>query len=271
MPELPEVETVRRGINKYVKGQQINAVEIHQPQLRWPIPPLIKRLLPGHSIIEIKRRGKYLLLNCGVGTIIIHLGMSGSLRIQNSEATLQKHDHVVFRLSNQTSLCFNDPRRFGCLLWEEHDPLQHRLLSKLGPEPLSKAFDVDYLFAKSRKRQVAIKQFIMNSQVVVGVGNIYACEALFNAGIHPECAAAKLSKPRYQRLVDAIKRILAQAIKQGGTTLRDFITVEGKPGYFKQQLHVYGRGGEACTNCKATLKSIRLAQRSTVYCSHCQT
>lgn len=270
MPELPEVETTRSGIEPHIKNQQIKQVVIRQPKLRWPIPISLAKDLPEHSINEVIRRGKYLLLTSEPGTVIIHLGMSGSLRILKRPTPVGKHDHVDFELCSGDILRYTDPRRFGCILWEVNDPLQHPLLSKLGPEPLLEEFDSKYLHQLSRKRKAPIKTFIMDSHVVVGVGNIYANEALFMAGISPKRAAGGISKARYEKLVLAIKKVLAKAIQVGGTTLKDFTNSNGDPGYFKQSLQVYGRGGLPCNKCKKGLTEIRIGQRTTVYCSACQ-
>ncbi len=270
MPELPEVETTRRGIAPHVCGQTIENVILRTDKLRFPIPANVQRDLRGKQFTEVARRGKYLLLSATNGTAIIHLGMSGKLRIVNSRLTPIKHDHVDIVFANQQCLRFNDPRRFGALLWTTDDPLQHSLLSKLGPEPLTREFNGHYLFTKSRQRKAPVKAFIMDSHVVVGVGNIYATEALFKAGIHPKRAAGRISEARYIKLTKAIKVILRAAIKQGGTTLKDFLNSDGKPGYFKQRLNVYGRAGEPCLDCGTTLKSLQLGQRTSVYCPSCQ-
>ncbi|MDG2090178.1 MAG: bifunctional DNA-formamidopyrimidine glycosylase/DNA-(apurinic or apyrimidinic site) lyase [Gammaproteobacteria bacterium] len=270
MPELPEVETTCRGIQAHIEGKTVVDVIIRQPKLRWPVSPELKNLLPGQRIRKVSRRGKYILLESDAGYALIHLGMSGSLRIVKTAEALKKHDHVDIVLKNGDILRYHDPRRFGCMLWAGSEPYKHVLLEKLGPEPLTDDFNAEHLFALSRKRSSAIKTFIMDSHNVVGVGNIYANEALFSAGIRPKRQAGKVSKSAYIKLVAAIKAILAEAIEQGGTTLRDFVGGDGKPGYFKQSLSVYGRGGEACINCKTLLKEIRLGQRSTVYCPVCQ-
>lgn len=270
MPELPEVETTLYGILPHVKLQKIEEVTIRQSQLRWPIPLQIQKTLPGQQFLNLKRRGKYLLLQTESGTLIMHLGMSGRLRILNSPTPPQKHDHVDIRFTNQTLLRFTDPRRFGAILWTTADPLAHDLLKDLGPEPLHSDFTGSYLWETAKKRKIAVKSFIMNSQVVVGIGNIYATEALFAAKIHPKKSAGKLSLQQYNDLVKACKKILRAAITQGGTTLKDFAKSDGKPGYFKVYLKVYGRGGLPCLTCKTTLKELRLGQRSTVYCPRCQ-
>lgn len=270
MPELPEVETTCRGIQAHIEGKTVKEVIVRQAQLRWPVSTELSTILPGQRIKNVSRRGKYLLLESGAGYVLIHLGMSGSLRIAKKKEEAKKHDHVDIVLKNGFILRYRDPRRFGCMLWAGREPFKHVLLEKLGPEPLTDDFNATYLFALSRKRSSAIKTFIMDSHVVVGVGNIYANEALFAAGIRPRRQAGKVSKSAYIKLVAAIKAILASAIEQGGTSLRDFVGGDGKPGYFKQSLSVYGRAGEACVNCQTELKEIRLGQRSTVYCPGCQ-
>jgi len=270
MPELPEVETTCRGITPHIIGKIVQTVIIRQAKLRWPIPLSIKRLLPGQRIDQVSRRGKYLLLHTAVGTVIMHLGMSGSLRIVKQHEAVEKHDHVDIVFGKNCILRLRDPRRFGAVLWTRHSPYSHKLLSSLGPEPLSDDFNVDVLFLRSRNRKIAIKPFIMDSKIVVGVGNIYASEALFRAGIRPTTQAGRISLARYQRLVSAIKSVLSAAIESGGTTLRDFTNGEGKPGYFQQKLQVYGRAGENCTTCGTHIKLIQQAQRATYYCTHCQ-
>jgi formamidopyrimidine-DNA glycosylase len=270
MPELPEVETTRRGIEPLLGGQVVRQVIVRDRRLRWPVDKDLESHLPGQRITRITRRGKYILIYTAAGTLIIHLGMSGSLRILPCNTAALKHDHVDIVFANQQCLRLRDPRRFGSVLWTCGDPLQHELLKDLGPEPLSDDFNAEYLFALSRKRKVAIKQFIMNSHIVVGVGNIYANEALFMAAIRPGIAAGRLTKPRYVKLVEAVKIVLNNAIQQGGTTLRDFTASDGNPGYFQQQLNVYGRGGEPCPQCGTPVKSLQQGQRATYYCPHCQ-
>lgn len=270
MPELPEVETTRRGISPHIVGQQISDIVVRQKKLRWPIPAQISQQIPGEKIESVERRGKYLLLNCASATLLIHLGMSGSLRIVHANTPPQKHDHFDFIFKSKKILRYTDPRRFGCLLWHSGDINDHKLIANLGPEPLTDAFSADYLFKQSRGKSAPVKSFIMDSKIVVGVGNIYANEALFHAGIHPKRAATKISKQRYSQLVDCIKDVLGKAIEVGGTTLRDFTNSSGEPGYFKQSLFVYGRGGQPCKQCDQPLIEIRLGQRSTVYCGKCQ-
>lgn len=270
MPELPEVETSRRGIAPHLKGLRISTFEVRNSSLRWPVPVDELQALAGETINEIERRGKYIKLICDSGYILIHLGMSGSLRVLLQPEPPKKHDHVDLVMENGAILRFNDPRRFGCWLFQSGKMQEHPLLASLGPEPLQDEFNAEYLYTQSRKKAQPIKTFIMDSHVVVGVGNIYASEALFMAGIHPGRAAGKISRVRYELLVKAIKSILAAAIKQGGTTLRNFINSEGKPGYFKQQLMVYGRKGESCHQCSSLIKIAKHAQRSTFYCAECQ-
>ncbi|MCH7816463.1 MAG: bifunctional DNA-formamidopyrimidine glycosylase/DNA-(apurinic or apyrimidinic site) lyase [Proteobacteria bacterium] len=271
MPELPEVETTRRGILPHIKSRRVTKIILRQEKLRWPITPALAKELPGQTFRSVKRRGKYLLLGTDIGTLLIHLGMSGSLRIVDQKRPVGKHDHVDIVLDDGHILRYTDPRRFGCMLWLQSDIESHPLLRSLGPEPLGSQFTGVHLFDRSRKRVAAIKSFIMDSRIVVGVGNIYASEALFLSGISPKRAAGKVSLRRYQKLAECIRQILQQAIKAGGTTLRDFTDSNGNPGYFKQSLRVYGRAGLPCMTCKKPLKEIRLGQRSTVYCSTCQT
>ena len=270
MPELPEVETTRRGIEPHIVGKRVKALHVRQPRLRWPVPPAIHEA-EGRKLQAVQRRGKYLLLRFSNGTIIAHLGMSGSMRIAARGEPPLFHDHVDLECSDGTLLRYCDPRRFGAWLWTRDDPLQHELIVRLGPEPLTEAFNVDYLVARAKGRKSSVKTFIMDSHVVVGVGNIYANEALFMAGIHPKRPAGRISRARYARLVSAIKAVLAASIDMGGTTLRDFVGGDGKPGYFKQTLRVYDRAGQPCVGCKGPLTEIRLGQRSTVFCKLCQT
>lgn len=275
MPELPEVETTKCGIAPHLQGQVVASLAVRQAQLRWPIPADLNANLEGQTILEVERRGKYLGLHTAKGTLIIHLGMSGSLYLvaENTEALF--HDHVDLHLNSGYWLRYTDPRRFGAMLWHAKETasstwLDHSLLASLGPEPLSDAFHADYLFELAKGKKQATKLFIMNSKNVVGVGNIYANEALFLAGVHPHSAVGKLSRKRMVRLVECIKQVLAKAIEQGGTTLKDFVGGDGKPGYFKQSLQVYGRAGEACHTCSTILEETRLGQRSTVFCTSCQ-
>lgn len=269
MPELPEVETTRRGIEPYLVGQRVTRVIVRERRLRWPIPEDLDVRLSGQRIEAVERRAKYLLIKAEAGTLIAHLGMSGSLRLVDAELPHGKHEHVDIVLESGMALRYTDPRRFGALLWS-NDPLSHTLLASLGPEPLGDEFDGDRLFRMSRGRSMAVKPFIMDNAVVVGVGNIYASEALFAAGIDPRRAAGTVSRARYLKLAEEIRRILACAIERGGTTLRDFVGGDGKPGYFQQELFVYGRGGEFCKNCGSTLRETRLGQRASVHCIRCQ-
>lgn len=270
MPELPEVETTCRGIAPHIEGQRIERVIVRQPRLRWPVPETLAQTLTGLSVRSVSRRAKYLLVSTATGTLLLHLGMSGNLRIITAGQEAGKHDHIDFVFANGTVLRFNDPRRFGAVLWTAEPPEQHPLLRDLGPEPLLEDFNGKLLYELSRNRKTAVKSFIMDSHIVVGVGNIYANEALFMAGIRPTRQAGKISLARYQKLAECIRIVLSQAIQQGGTTLRDFVNEAGKPGYFQQQLRVYGRAGLACIDCRQPLTEIRLSNRSTVFCSHCQ-
>lgn len=269
MPELPEVETSRRGIAPWMENQVVSGVVIRERRLRWPVPTDIDRTLPGCVIRSVRRRAKYLLFDTDVGSVMLHLGMSGSVRIVDADEPAAKHDHVDICFENGKALRFRDPRRFGSLLWAAV-PEEHALLRQLGPEPLSAEFDGRYLWQQSRGRRVSIKQFIMNAAIVVGVGNIYASEALFRARIHPKRAAGRISQARMSTLCQVIKSVLERAIDAGGTTLRDFYGGDGEPGYFQQQLDVYGRDGLPCRNCEAPIASVVLGQRSTFYCKLCQ-
>ncbi len=269
MPELPEVETTRKGILPYIDQQTVAKVVVRQPKLRWLVPDEIHDM-ESERVQSVTRRGKYILIETSAGTTLIHLGMSGSLRVLDVGTEPAKHDHVDIVFENGKLIRLHDPRRFGAVLWTTKNPLKHKLIRSLGPEPLGDDFNVDYLFQYSRGRKVSIKQFIMNGHVVVGVGNIYACESLFSAGISPKALAGKVSKKRYEKLVVVIKEVLARAIEQGGTTLKDFVQAEGKPGYFQQQLNVYGRAGESCLVCESAVKQIKQGQRSTFYCAKCQ-
>ena len=269
MPELPEVETTRRGLLPHCRGQRITEVTLRERRLRWPVDPELPRLLRGQRIGDIQRRAKYLKLLLDSGTLLVHLGMSGSLRILTAPTPALKHDHLDFTLGNACILRFNDPRRFGSVQWFPED-CELTPLADLGPEPLTPQFDGAYLHRQSRGRRVAVKPFIMDARVVVGVGNIYATEALFRSGIRPDRQASRISAARYERLAEEIRQVLAAAIDQGGTTLRDFVGSDGRPGYFAQQLDVYGRAGEACRRCGAELREKRLGQRSSVFCAVCQ-
>lgn len=270
MPELPEVETTKNGIEPHLVGVAVEKIVIRQPILRWPITPELSEKMEGQVIRSVSRRGKYIGIHTDIGTMIVHLGMSGSLYLVEQKTEALFHDHVDVVLSSGKCLRYTDPRRFGSILWTENDWLQHPLISSLGPEPLTDTFNSSYLVAKAKTRKKPIKTFIMDSKIVVGVGNIYANEALFKSGIRPDRHAGRISKQRLSLLVENIKIILREAIEQGGTTLKDFVGGDGKPGYFKQSLSVYGRAGSACVNCQKELTESRLGQRSTVFCSHCQ-
>lgn len=269
MPELPEVETTRRGIEPHLVGQRVTRVIVRNGRLRWPIPEDLDVRLSGQRIVRVERRAKYLLIWAESGCLISHLGMSGSLRLVPAGTPAGKHEHVDIELESGMALRYTDPRRFGAMLWS-HDPLQHELLVRLGPEPLTDDFDGERLYRLSRGRLSAVKPFIMDNAVVVGVGNIYATEALFASGIDPRRAAGSISRARYMRLAEEIKKVLAHAIERGGTTLRDFVGGDGSPGYFQQELMVYGRGGEFCKVCGGTLREVKLGQRASVYCPRCQ-
>lgn len=274
MPELPEVETTRAGLAPHVTGRVVSDVRLRRDDLRWPIPPDVARALPGQRIDAVRRRAKYLLLDTDAGSALLHLGMSGSLRVVPADAAVRTHDHVDIGLAAGVDrpaqvLRFNDPRRFGCLLWQPRGET-HPLLRELGPEPLSDDFDGDHLFARSRGRTAPVKSFLMDQRIVVGVGNIYAAEALFAAGIAPLREAGAIARVRYARLADAVRSILAHAIARGGTTLRDYINPDGAPGYFEQELMVYGREDQPCRRCGRALRHAVIGQRASVWCGHCQ-
>jgi formamidopyrimidine-DNA glycosylase len=270
MPELPEVETSRRGIEPHIVGTRVERVVIRNRSLRWPVSRSVDRNLVAKTIDSVSRRAKYLLINTESGAAILHLGMSGSVFIVDRDTPAGVHDHVDIDFDSGKTLRFRDPRRFGSLHWSQ-EPLQHKLLKSLGPEPLGDQFDGEYLWKQSRGRRVSIKQFIMNAHVVVGVGNIYASEALYLAGINPRRAAGRVALQRYEFLSAAIQEVLANAIKAGGTTLRDFYGGDGDAGYFQQQLEAYGREGEPCRRCNAPITAIVQGQRSSYYCKQCQT
>jgi formamidopyrimidine-DNA glycosylase len=271
MPELPEVETTRRGIRPLLVGRRVEAVVVRQRQLRWPVPEVLDHDLPGRTFRDVRRRAKYLLLDTEpAGTVLLHLGMSGCLRVIPSATPAAKHDHVDLVLDDGGALRLTDPRRFGACLWISAGGPPHPLLRHLGAEPLSAALTGDYLYRVARRRRVAVKNLLMDSRLVCGVGNIYANEALFRAGIHPLRAAGNISLRRYAVLVAAVREVLGEAIAAGGTTLRDYRDADGNPGYFVTNLAVYGRAGEPCLRCGANLKQVRSAARSTVYCPRCQ-
>ncbi len=270
MPELPEVETTRRGIEPHLRGRVLSGILVRDARLRWPVPVEALRAFIGTRIERVERRAKYLLLRSERGSIMLHLGMSGSLRIVAQETPAAAHDHIDLLLDDERCLRLRDPRRFGSVHWLAPESDEHPLLTGLGPEPLDPGFGGDYLYSKSRGRRRAVKEFIMDGRIVAGVGNIYANEALFEAGIHPTRPAGRIARARYRRLANAIGRVLREAIEQGGTTLRDFTNADGAPGYFRIALAAYGREGEPCPQCARPLRAIRQGQRATVYCPRCQ-
>lgn len=270
MPELPEVETTKNGILPHIVNQTITAVTVRQPKLRWPIPKNIQQKLLQTTITGVERRAKYLLIKTNQGTIILHLGMSGSIRILNQPMPPNKHDHIDLVFSNKKTLRFTDPRRFGAFLWTDENPTEHPLLINLGPEPLDKQFNGNYLWQTAQTKSLPVKSYIMDGKVVVGVGNIYATEVLFMAGIKPTASAKSISLPQYNKLASIIKLVLRKAIKKGGTTLKDFVNSDGKPGYFVNELKAYGRAGLPCVQCGEKLYAISIGQRNTTYCENCQ-
>ena len=270
MPELPEVETTLRGIAPHLKDQVVANVIIRNARLRWPIPLTLTSTLSGHTIRNLQRRAKYLLIQFDHGTLILHLGMSGSLRILTSATLPDKHDHFDLVIHNGAILRLRDPRRFGAVLWHVGELSSHPLFAKLGPEPLLDDFNGEYLYLATRKRSTAIKQVLMDNHVVVGVGNIYANESLFRAGIKPQLAAGKLSRPRCKKLAEEICSTLSESIKLGGSSLRDYVDSDGKQGYFQQHYWVYGRAKEPCKRCGAPIRLIKQGQRSSFYCPVCQ-
>jgi formamidopyrimidine-DNA glycosylase len=270
MPELPEVETTRRGLAPVLEGHAITRVVVRERRLRWRLPAGFESRLEGCRVRDVARRAKYLLIGTDRGTLIVHLGMSGSLRVVGPALPPRPHDHVELVLDSGRCVRFNDPRRFGCLIFVAGDPLAHPLLRALGPEPLSSAFDTDYLYRRTRRRRVAVKPLLMNAAIVVGVGNIYASEALFRAGVRPQRAAGRLSRAEAARIVSAVRRVLGAAIRVGGTTLRDYVNADGEPGYFRQKLYVYERAGEPCRACRTPIRQRVQGQRSTYWCPSCQ-
>ncbi|MBK1643638.1 DNA-formamidopyrimidine glycosylase [Thiocapsa imhoffii] len=274
MPELPEVETTLRGIRPHLEAKRIERLIVREPRLRQPIAPETPERVAGCTIRTLSRRSKYLLIELDRGSLLIHLGMSGSLRIVTADTPVRKHDHLDLVLADQRCLRFHDPRRFGLFLWTDDTPecalQRHPLLRGLGLEPLSPGFDGEHLHRSAQQRRIAVKNFIMDPRVVVGVGNIYASESLFLAGIHPNRACHRISRERYRRLADTIRTVLEASIIQGGTTLRDFVREDGHPGYFARSLRVYGRAGEPCGVCATPLRQQRIGQRSSVYCPRCQ-
>jgi formamidopyrimidine-DNA glycosylase len=269
MPELPEVETTRRGLAPHLEGRRVTSVLLRRPDLRWPIPDAVRERLPGQRIQAVRRRAKYLLADTDAGSALLHLGMSGMLRVLPPDTPVGPHDHVDIGLDSGRVLRFTDPRRFGSLLWQPPGEV-HPLLAGLGPEPLDPAFDGAHLARLAQGRRAPVKTFLMDQAVVVGVGNIYAAEALFQAGIDPRRAAGRVSDARFEALAAAVKAILAHAITRGGTTLRDFLNPDGAPGYFEQELWVYGRAGEPCKRCGRTLKGAVIGQRASTWCPACQ-
>lgn len=270
MPELPEVETTRRGIEPHLLGRRIRAALVHEARLRWPVTPALDAALRGQRVLAVQRRAKYLLLRLTRGTLIVHLGMSGNLRIMPQPSARLKHDHVELQLDSGHALRLHDPRRFGSCLYITGDPLQHALLRGLAPEPLEARFDGAYLHRVTRGRRVAIKTLLLNGRLITGVGNIYASEALFRARIRPGRSARSLTRAECARLAAAIRRVLAAAIRVGGTTLRDYVGADGDPGYFRQKLYVYERAGLPCRRCRTPIRRIAQGQRSTYYCRQCQ-
>ena len=268
MPELPEVETTRRGIAPLVEGVRIEEIIVRNPNLRWPVE--LPAEVAGQTIERISRRAKYLIFELQHGSLIVHLGMSGNLRVVAAGAAYRKHDHVAWRLASGSELRLHDPRRFGSVHWHAGEPLTHWLLADLGVEPLGNEFNGAYLRAQVGKRRAPVKNFIMDARVVVGVGNIYANEALFLAGIRPSVRVNRLSRAAWERLAQAVREVLLEAIRLGGTTLRDFVKQDGNPGYFQQSLNVYGRQGEPCRRCATLLTGCRIGQRATTYCRSCQ-
>lgn len=269
MPELPEVETTARGIRPHIEHRVIESVQVRNFKLRWPVDADLPQILSAQTLQSVERRAKYLLLKFNTGTLICHLGMSGSLRIITAPTELKKHDHISLHFSHGVELRYHDPRRFGAMIWTPEPVEQHPLLKLLGPEPDS-ITDPNYLYHLSREKKTAIKTFIMDNHNIVGVGNIYANEALFLSGIHPKRAAGRISKARFQTLQRTIQEVLTKAIEQGGTTLRDFVNSDGQPGYFAQQLNVYGKTNQPCPVCETSIKSLTIAQRNTFYCPNCQ-
>jgi formamidopyrimidine-DNA glycosylase len=270
VPELPEVETTRRGIAPRLVGRRVTDVIVREPRLRWRVAPSLVRELPGQVVRAVERRAKYLLLRTKGGTVIVHLGMSGSLRVVPCTTPTTPHDHVDIALAEGRCLRLRDPRRFGAVLWTETDPCAHRLLAGLGPEPLGEDFTHDYLYRRTRKRRVAIRDLLLNSRIVAGLGNIYANEALFLAGVRPTRPAGRLSAAECARLVKTVRATLRRAIRAGGTTLRDFANADGLPGHFQQVLNVYGHAGDPCPRCRAPVRLARLGNRSAFYCPRCQ-
>jgi len=270
VPELPEVEITRRGLVPHLVGRRVEAVVVRNRNLRWPIARNLGKRISGSTVRSVERRAKYLLIGCGSGWLIVHLGMSGSLRVLPRATPAGKHDHFDLVIDSGLIVRLTDPRRFGAVLWEARDPHAHPLLANLAPEPLGAEFNAGWLHAHTRGRSAAIKTVLMDSHTVVGVGNIYASESLFRAGIHPKTVAGKISRERCDRLVQAIRETLSAAIDAGGSTLRDFVGSDGNPGHFQQNYYAYGRGGEPCRVCGKTIRLLRQGQRATFFCPQCQ-
>ena len=270
MPELPEVETTRRGIAPHVTGRRVVRVDVYDPRLRWPVPADLDACVRGRTIDRVDRRSKYLLLRLGTAALLVHLGMTGTLRVYRDPPPRGRHDHVDIVLDDGTLLRYRDPRRFGAMLWIASANEGHPLLAALGPEPFDAAFDADYLWRTTRTRRTSIKLVLMDNRVVTGVGNIYANEALFRAGIRPAARASRLSKARLARLVDAVRDVLRAAIAKGGSTLRDYVGSDGAAGYFQLDYFVYGRAGSPCRICRASIRRSRIGQRSSFHCPQCQ-
>lgn len=270
MPELPEVETTRRGVAPHVVGRKIARLEVYDPRLRWPVPSDLGKRVEGLRIDAVDRRSKYLLFRLGSDTLLVHLGMTGSLRVYRKAPPRKAHDHVDLVLDDGTLVRYHDPRRFGAVLWVPGLEDAHPLLARLGPEPFDAAFDAGYLWRTLRSRTAAIKLALMDNGVVVGVGNIYANEALFRSGIRPTLSARKVSRARIERLVAAVREVLAEAIAKGGSTLRDYVDAQGEAGYFQLAYFVYGREGEACRVCATPVRMKRLGARASFYCPTCQ-
>jgi formamidopyrimidine-DNA glycosylase len=270
MPELPEIETIRRGLEPHLVGQRVSGVLVRHRGLRWKVRADLAKILTGRAIRHLDRRSKYLLIECDGGWLIVHLGMSGSLRLVPAEQPPGKHDHIDILFAGGKALRLTDPRRFGAVLWTDKAPARHPLLRDLGPEPFAAEFDASWLVARTHGRKAAIKNLLMDNRLVCGVGNIYANESLFRAGIHPQRAGGRISRARYAKLVTAVRDTLEAAIRAGGSTLRDFVHADGSPGYFQQEYFVYDRSGQPCKRCGTPVKSVRLGQRSAFYCPRCQ-
>ena len=270
MPELPEVETTKRGLAPHLVGKRIRTAIVRNHAMRQPIPKRLPRLVAGTTIQSVERRAKYLLIGCGSGTLIVHLGMSGRLWLVDANAPVDTHDHFDLVLENDTAVRLRDPRRFGLVLWQTGDPLAHPLLASIGPEPLSPDFSGATLHEATRNRSAAMKLVLMDSHVVAGVGNIYASEALFRAKINPKLAAHRVSRARYEVLAEKVRETLEAAIQAGGSTLRDYVGGDGRAGYFQNEHLVYDRAGEPCYTCGTAIREIKQGQRATFYCPVCQ-